>query len=104
MEILKLQVKALKETAERLEKRNQELKIKGETARLKELNYYRTLGEQLKVGLAITSQYGSLSLWAPSGCCAPAFVCSGMGGGVLQKAISGGTTLRVIVRAGSLVH
>ncbi len=56
VDILKLQVKALKDTAERLEKKNQELKMKGEFQRKRELDYYRTLGEQLEVRLLIINK------------------------------------------------
>uniref|UniRef100_A0A5K3FPD5 MADS-box protein n=1 Tax=Mesocestoides corti TaxID=53468 RepID=A0A5K3FPD5_MESCO len=42
------QVKVLKETAERLEKKNQEAKVKGDIQRQRELRYHTILGEQLK--------------------------------------------------------
>ncbi|VDD77063.1 unnamed protein product [Mesocestoides corti] len=45
------QVKVLKETAERLEKKNQEAKVKGDIQRQRELRYHTILGEQLKVGI-----------------------------------------------------
>ncbi|KAL5969409.1 33 kDa inner dynein arm light chain axonemal [Taenia solium] len=59
IDVLKHQAKALKEAAERLEKKYQEDRIRAENQRQNEIRYLRQLGEQLKTAVsAVPNQRG----------------------------------------------